>query len=915
MANSGDGVRLAGAEIHGFHTWQDLDYETMLEEASSRWLRPNEIHAVLYNPSLFTIHVKPMNLPKSGTVVLFDRKMLRNFRRDGHNWKKKKDGKTVKEAHEHLKVGTEERIHVYYAHGLDSPSFVRRCYWLLDKKYENIVLVHYRETSETLSSPVTPAASTSGSTYSDSAVSKVLLEETDTGANDAGAGTYFVNKPIQLDDNATENYHVKTLHEINTLDWDDLLVMNEPIGSTHETDNISCLEERNQNESKYNSGLLPSDNVHKHESSFHSSTNTTSVHPSIDGRLPTSGHFQTVVTQANSNVRKEGFEPRVEGADGLLAQDSFRRWMNYVMTKSPGSLDNPSAGSSISNGYGSNRNGTVDHHHSSMHKQVFTITEISPTWAFSSEETKVIVIGYFNGGPSHLADSDLLMILGDECVPAEMIQHGVYRCKALPHSPGLVNLHLSLDGQTPISQVMSFEYRSPSVVNEVASPKDEPSWDEFQIQIRLAHLLFSSSNSLSILSNKASPTVLKEAKKFAHSTSSIIKDWDYLIKSAVNNDISFQQAQKSLFEITLKNKLHEWLLERVIEGTKISARDHQGLGIIHLCAILGYTWAVRPFSRSGLSLDFRNARGWTALHYAAHFGREEMVAVLLSSGANPSLVTDPTSEFPGGCTSADLAAQNGYEGLAAYLAEKGLTEHFKRMSLSGNISGSLQTSSTDIVDPSGLNEEELCQKDTLTAYRTAADAAARIQAAFRENTLKLKTEAVNLANPELEARNIISAMRIQRAFRNYESRRQMAAAARIQYTYRTWKIRKEFLYLRRQTIKIQAAFRGLQARKNYRKICWSVGVLEKAIMRWRKKRKGLRGLQVEPTMVDAVDPNDENVVEDFFIISRKQAEDRVERSVVRVQALFRSYRAQQQYRRMKLACDQAELDELFEPEL
>ncbi|XP_026449499.1 calmodulin-binding transcription activator 5-like [Papaver somniferum] len=350
------------------------------------------------------------------------------------------------------------------------------------------------------------------------------------------------------------------------------------------------------------SGLLPSDNVNKHDSSFHGSTNTTSVHPSIDGTLPTGGHIQTVVTQANSNVGKEGFEPMVEGADGLLAQDSFGRWMNYVMTESPGSLDNPSSGSSISNGYGSNINGEVDHHHSSMHKQV-------------------IVIGYFNGGPSHLVDSDLLMILGDECIPAEMIQHGVYRCKALPHSPGLVNLHLSMDGQTPISQVMSFEYRSPSVVNEVASPNDEPSRDEFQIQIRLAHLLFSSSNSLSILSNKASPTVLKEAKKFAHSTSSIIKDWDYLIKSVMNNDISFQHAQKSLFEITLKNKLHEWLLERVIEGSKISARDHQGLGIIHLCAILGYTWAVRPFSRSVLSLDFRDSRGWTALHYAAHFGR------------------------------------------------------------------------------------------------------------------------------------------------------------------------------------------------------------------------------------------------------------------------------------------------------
>ena len=38
------------------------------------------------------------------SIVLFDRKKLRNFRKDGHNWKKKKDGKTVKEAHEHLKV-------------------------------------------------------------------------------------------------------------------------------------------------------------------------------------------------------------------------------------------------------------------------------------------------------------------------------------------------------------------------------------------------------------------------------------------------------------------------------------------------------------------------------------------------------------------------------------------------------------------------------------------------------------------------------------------------------------------------------------------------------------------------------------------------------------------------------------------
>lgn len=47
--------------------------------------------------------------------------------------------------------------------------------------------------------------------------------------------------------------------------------------------------------------------------------------------------------------------------------------------------------------------------------------------------------------------------------------------------------------------------------------------------------------------------------------------------------------------------------------------------------------------------------------------------------------------------------------------------------------------------------------------------------------------------------------------------------------------------------------------------------------------------------------------EDFFMISRKHAEERVQRSVVRVQAMFRSYQAQQQYRRMKLTQEQAKV--------
>lgn len=189
-----------------------------------------------------------------------------------------------------------------------------------------------------------------------------------------------------------------------------------------------------------------------------------------------------------------------------------------------------------------------------------------------------------------------------------------------------------------------------------------------------------------------------------------------------------------------------------------------------------------------------------------------MVASLLSAGANPNLVTDPTSGNPSGSTPADLASKNGYEGLAAYLAEKALVSHFEAMTIAGNVSGSLQSTipANNEFSPkpplTQVNEEEQCLKDTLAAYRTAADAAARIQAAFREQSFKLRRKEVEFSNTEEEARCIIAAMKIQHAYRNHETKKQMAAAARIQYRFRTWKIRKDFLSKRRNAIKIQVRF-------------------------------------------------------------------------------------------------------------
>ncbi|XP_043721611.1 calmodulin-binding transcription activator 5-like isoform X2 [Telopea speciosissima] len=890
--DGGDPGRLVGWEIHGFRTMEDLDVGTTMKEATTRWLRPNEIHAILCNHSRFNIGVKPVNLPPSGTIVLFDRKKLRNFRKDGHNWKKKKDGKTVKEAHEHLKVGDEERIHVYYAHGQDNPNFVRRCYWLLDKKQEHIVLVHYRETLELQGSPSTPVNSNSSSGNSDPYASRVLSEEIDSGIDPA----FYV----ELGDSMTVRNHEMRLHEINTLDWEDLLAAqdpNDPAGPKR--DEVSHFEQQNLYEmsnSKSNGTLLPTNNLPAAGS------------VSVDVKLPTSDYFQTM---GMSDHRKDSEEP-TRGKDeslcvsieDLQTQDSFGRWMNYIMTDSSGSVDDPPLESPISSGHESSLSAVMDCNHPSIEEQIFSITEVSPAWAYSTEETKVDVIGCFNREASHLAQTGLLCVFGDVCVPAEMVQFGVFRCVALPHNPGPVNLYLSLDGCTPISQVLSFEYRSP-MNGRVAQPKDER--EEFQQQLRLAHLLFSTTSSLNLLSSKVSVNSLREAKRFAHMISNIDKGWAHLIKS-VGNGISLPLAKNSLLELSLKNKFLEWLLERVVEGCKTPARDHQGQGVIHLCAILGYTWAVKPYSYSGLSLDFRDASGWTALHWAAYYGRKEMVAILLSAGAKPNLVSDPTPEFPGGRTAADLAYKNGYDGLAAYLAEKGLIAQLNAMRISVNLSGSLETSYTNLVNPINLSEDELCLKDTLAAYRTAADAAARIQSAFRENSLKLQTKAVQLSNPENEARTIVAALRIQHAFRHYEMRKRMAAVARIQHGFRTWKIRKEFLNMRRQAIKIQAVFRGFQVRKQYHKIIWSVGIFEKAILRWRKKRRGFRGLQVQVAEAPGVNQSQESDVEDFVRIGRKQVEERMQRSVVRVQALFRSKQAQMEYRKMKLAHSQAALE-------
>ncbi|XP_010487565.1 PREDICTED: calmodulin-binding transcription activator 6 [Camelina sativa] len=850
----GDGSgRLIGSEIHGFHTLRDLDVQTTWEEAKSRWLRPNEIHAILSNPKYFTINVKPVNLPNSGRIILFDRKMLRNFRKDGHNWKKKKDGRTVKEAHEHLKVGNEERIHVYYAHGEDKTTFVRRCYWLLDKARENIVLVHYRDTQEAATS--SGESNPSPISVSDQTFPNPVAPENIDFSIENSRYLASNNSPV------VRNHDI-SLHDINTLDWDELLIPTDLNNQSAPTvDDLSYFTEPLQNAA--NGSAEPG--------------NVTVADESLDALLN----------------------------NGPQSRESFGRWMNSFIGESNDLLEDPSFGPMVTHEQDPLAPQALLHPHSNIPEQVFNVTDVSPAWAYSTEKTKILVTGFLHNSYQHLERSNLFCICGDSCVPAEYIQAGVYRCIIPPHSPGMVNLYFSVDGNKPITQCFRFEHRSVPVLDKtIPEDNQESKWEEFEFQVRLSHLLFTSSNKLNVLSSKISSTNLRDAKKLASKTSHLLNSWAYLLKSIQGNKVSFDQAKDHLFELTLKNRLKEWLMEKVLEGRNTLDYDSKGLGVIHLCAILGYTWSIQLFSLSGLSLNFRDKQGWTALHWAAYYGREKMVAALLSAGARPNLVTDPTKNNLDGCMASDLAQQNGYDGLAAYLAEKCLVAQFRDMKIAGNISGNLEACKAEMMNQGTLPEDEQSLKDALAAYRTAAEAAARIQGAFREKALKAaRSSVIQFANKEEEAKSIIAAMKIQNAFRKYDTRRKIEAAYMIQCRFQTWKMRREYLNMRRQAIRIQAAFRGLQARRQYKKIVWSVGVLEKAVLRWRQKRKGFRGLQVAATEDSAGETE-----EDFYKTSQRQAEERLERSVVRVQAMFRSKKAQQDYRRMKLTHEETQLE-------
>ncbi|KAH7289330.1 hypothetical protein KP509_31G070500 [Ceratopteris richardii] len=577
------------------------------------------------------------------------------------------------------------------------------------------------------------------------------------------------------------------------------------------------------------------------------------------------------------------------GADGMLSSDST--WANVLAEDVPGLAQQMPVGMQTTA--------------SLLQEICFSITEFSPSCATLGFDTKVLVCGEFGVEVRDPSQVKWSCMFADIEVPAEVLQNGVLRCNVPSHPPGKVPFFVTRSDKIPCSEIKEFEFRAESKSSAETLEVDRFSKRHMLFQIRLARMLSNVSVPLrSLLSDQLDKDMISELTSLG-----LFGEWEdmeeQLTESGLGTNLREQYIQK-----LLKEKLQIWLLQKVLEGGKGAAVwDDNGLGVLHMGAALGYTWIIGPLLASGVNINFRDSRGWTALHWAAHCGREAMVIALLARGAAPGARTDPTNAFPGGQAPADLASAERHKGIAGYLAESSLTSHLSSLNLKSKSAQGLPIA-TDAVESaskmsivqSSEGGPEVQLPLTLAAVRNATQAVARIQTEFRLESFRKKQESYQLEEDEYgisneEAQYIVAAQKSGRGPSLYEDElSQVNAAIRIQQNYRGWKGRRNFLLFRQHVVKIQAHFRGHQVRKHYKKILWSVSIVEKAILRWRRKGRGLRGFGSIPLPENELGRNEED--DDFLKAGRKQIEASLEKALARVQSMVRSPEAQEQYRRL-----------------
>lgn len=463
----------------------------LFQEAKKRWLKPIEVLYILQNHDTCKFTDFPLNQPHGGSLYLFNRRVMRFFRKDGHNWRKKKDGRTVSEAHERLKVGNVEALNCYYAHGEENRSFQRRSYWMLNPEYEHVVLVHYRETNEGTSNsgPVTQSSpfSQSRSSYTtpNPETTSIVGDSCEPNQNFSSPGFLEVTSDIVIMNNETDHLEKTNAQALRQLE--EQLSLNEdsfteipPFYNEHEIP-VAFAEpdDHKQPYDGYNgtkdcSGnryheLLDHDCPAGHEktlswtemlesskSSFANKLPKQHAYKEFENETPLSSFGREMIANQETSYRIHPNSNNDENSYFLLPQDTGGvQFSPYSSIETQGTnsdyyetLFDQSQIQEPRDAYSSLTVGQ---------KQKFTITAVSPEYCYANEATKVIIVGSFLCLPS---DSTWACMFGDVEVPAEIIQDGVICCEAPSHLLGKVALCITSGNKEPCSEIKEFEFRN-----------------------------------------------------------------------------------------------------------------------------------------------------------------------------------------------------------------------------------------------------------------------------------------------------------------------------------------------------------------------------------------------------------------------------------------------------------------------
>ncbi|KAK7363135.1 hypothetical protein VNO77_05265 [Canavalia gladiata] len=599
----------------------------------------------------------------------------------------------------------------------------------------------------------------------------------------------------------------------------------------------------------------------------------------------------------------------LDGEESLKKVDSFSRWI----TKELAGVDDLHMQSSPSISWSTDECGHViddtSLNLSLSQDQLFSINDFSPKWAYAESEIEVLIIGTFLKSQPEVATCNWSCMFGEVEVPAEILANGILCCQAPPHKIGRVPFYVTCSNRFACSEVREFEYRE-GFGRNIDFADFFNSSTEIMLHLRLEELL----------SLKSVPPLNKdfegdmERRNVIFKLISLKEEEEYSSKEeeTVETDVSKHKLKEHMFHRQVKEKLYSWLLHKVTEtgkGPHVLGKD--GQGVLHLVAALGYDWAITPIITAGVNINFRDLNGWTALHWAASCGKERTVAVLVTMSAAAGALTDPSPAYPSGRTPADLASSNGHKGISGFLAESLLTSHLDSLTMDENEDGRKETSGMKVVQTVseriatpvlyGDLPDAICLKDSLNAVRNATQAADRIHQVFRMQSFQRKQLAQYEDEEfELSDQQALSLIASKTRKSGQGEGLATAAAIQIQKKFRGWKKRKEFLIIRQRIVKIQAHVRGHQVRKQYKSIIWSVGILDKVILRWRRKGSGLRGFR--PGAHNKVPEQQSNSSKeddyDFLKEGRKQSEARFQKALSRVKSMVQYPEARAQYRRV-----------------